>query len=236
VASIGGNFWRARRFSWRGALDVVTTLAMLTAATVMIVSRVLSSAPVRKPIPLPSEPVAFDGAPIEGNQQAPLGLVIFSDFQCPYCAQFAKTTLPDLKKEFVDTGRLLVAFRNLPLAIHPMARAAAEAAECASRQGRFWDAHDYLFADPSRIDQALLNGLPGALHLDHAAFQECVNGKSTSDVTRDVDQATQFGISGTPSFFLGIVEGRGRLRVKKMFSGARPLTDFKEAINGLAPA
>ena len=137
----------------RSVLDIVATLAMIAAAGAIIWTTLGRSAPTaarpgRAPIPVPTEPVPLEGAPILGNPEAPVAIVEFSDFACPFCGRFSKDILPELKAKYIDTGQVLLAFRHLPLdRIHPRARPAAEAAECASRQGKFWRFHDLLFAD-----------------------------------------------------------------------------------------
>ena len=80
----------------------------------------------------------------------------FSDFECPYCGKFSTEVLPTLQKQYIETGRLLFAFRNLPLKIHPHAEAAAFAASCAGEQQKFWPFHDLLFANPKALEELKL--------------------------------------------------------------------------------
>jgi protein-disulfide isomerase len=97
---------------------------------------------------LPSEYIAMEGAHTKGSASAPAVLLVFSDFQCPFCGRFARETLSAIEREYVARGELLMAFRHLPLPIHPQAIAAAQSAECAGSQGKFWEMHDELFRRP----------------------------------------------------------------------------------------
>ena len=99
------------------------------------------------PPPLPRTPVSLTGSQSRGSQAARIGILEFSDFQCPFCATFATTEMPDIVRDYVDSGKVLLSFHHLPLtALHPRAEAAAVAAECAGAQGKFWEMHDKLFA------------------------------------------------------------------------------------------
>src|SRR5437867_3851348 len=134
---------------------VVTAASILVAAGLL--ARILMSPSVDSNI-LPrsielATPVLLDSRITLGNPNAKLGIVIFSDFQCPYCAEFARVTIPQLEHEYVRVGTLLLAFKHLPLTtIHPQAIAAAEAAECAGLQVLFWPMHDQLVGDQQHFE------------------------------------------------------------------------------------
>lgn len=99
-----------------------------------------------QPTPAPKQDVAIGHLPILGNKDAAVTVIEFSDFQCPFCDQFVKNTYPQLKKEYIDTGKIAFAYRHFPLtSIHPNATPAAIASECANEQGKFWEYHDTLF-------------------------------------------------------------------------------------------
>ena len=121
---------------------------MLVVATVVLVKHFSPSrSPGPPPVALPSDPISLDASTTIGGREARAGMIIFSDFQCPYCASFARKSWPELKKAYVDTGLISVSFRHLPLEeIHSEAFKAAEIAECAARQDVFWETHDRLFA------------------------------------------------------------------------------------------
>ena len=180
----------------------------------------------------PAEPVALDEAFTVGRADAPVTLLEYSDFGCPFCARFARDTLPALEAEFVEAGRLRVAYKHFPiLQLHPNAGAAAEAAECAGQQGRFRAMHDALFAEPGRLDEAALAARAVAVGLDDARFRACLTGGETRDkVARETAEAREIGVTGTPAFLLGVTEPDGRVRVTEVISGARPIEFFREAI------
>lgn len=149
-------------FTWRAMLDVLATIAMIATAGVVIwsvLTRPATSAPVRPSIPPPTAPLSLDNLPMLGSPEASVVMLIFSDFECPYCGTFAADTMPTLKHDYVDTGKVRVAFRHLPLPIHSRAQRAAESAECAQRQGRFWAMHDLQFQVPMRLDERDIHSL-----------------------------------------------------------------------------
>jgi protein-disulfide isomerase len=180
----------------------------------------------------PAEPVALDEAYTVGRADAPATLIEYSDFRCPFCARFARDTLPALETEFVEAGRLRIGYKHLPIpGLHPEAPLAAEAAECAAREGRFRAMHDELFAQPGRLNGEALVTRAVAVGLDEARFRACLTGGETRDkVGRDTAEARNLGITGTPAFLIGVTEPDGRVRVTEVISGARPIEAFRVAI------
>jgi len=222
------------RSRWRSALDVGAVILMIVASAVLIWKalsiRSLPSAPsVGRSIAVPEEPIRIDGAVAKGDSRAPVVLIEFSDFECPFCGQFARETMPVLDAKYVQTGKIRVVFKQLPLNIHPLARRAAETAACAGKQGRFWQVHDILFAQ-QKLSEDTLENARRALLVDDVAFSACT-GLAAEDVSKDLALARQLGISGTPAFLVGQVDGFGRVRVQRTVSGARPLSDFSKAID-----
>jgi protein-disulfide isomerase len=185
-------------------------------------------------LPLPREPVSIVGAPVKGDWAAPVAIVAFQDFQCPYCAAFVRDTLPVLELKYVTTGKLLLAFRNLPLVpIHSAALLAAVGAECAADQSHFWEMHDVLFADPGRVDDAGLRGSARMLGLDSEKFTNCLHGGVPVRIAEDAASAQALGISSTPTFLIGALAPGGNVRVTRIVVGARPVTEFAAAIEPL---
>ena len=123
--------------------------------------------------------------PALGRRDAPVTIVEFSDYQCPFCRQFVTTTLPALKSTYVDAGKLRWVFRDFPLdQIHPNARKASEAARCAGEQGKYWDMHDLLFQNQQALAAEQLPTYADRLGLDRAAFGTCLNsGKYATWIT-----------------------------------------------------
>lgn len=142
--------------SWRSVLDALASILMIAAAVTLIAAGVRlrsngARSAGRAEVPLPDQPISLDGAKVKGNATAPVALIMFSDFQCPFCAGFASETLPELEREYVATGHVVIAFRHFPLDNHPLALKAAQGAECAEQQGRFWDMHDRMFHAPQHL-------------------------------------------------------------------------------------
>jgi protein-disulfide isomerase len=149
----------------------------------------------------PSVDIVSDPARVRGAASAPITIVEFSDFQCPFCSKI-QPVLSGLLKKY--EGRVKLAFRDFPLRqIHPLAQRAAEASRCAAEQGKFWEYHDRLFAIPSRLDSASLNEHARAVSLDVGAFEACVaGGKFVSSIEADLQEGTKIGITGTPAIFV----------------------------------
>jgi len=172
--------------------------------------------------PPPVTRVTLDlaGAPFKGPADAPITLVEFSDFHCPYC-QRVKPTIAELLARYPDKIKLV--FKDLPLdSLHPAARAAAEAAQCANDQGKFWAFHDKIYERAPDASPATLKAIAAEVGLDMPTFEQCVaSGKHEATVQRSVDEAEGFGVTGTPAFF---VNGR-------LIAGALPLEAFTRVID-----
>jgi len=171
--------------------------------------------------PIVVENVSVDDDPSWGPADAPVTIVEFSDFQCPYCARFVTQTLPQIKQTY--EGKVRFVFRDFPLSqIHENAEKAAEAAGCASDQGKFWEYHDKLFSSQSALDVASLKSYASQLGLDTATFDQCLDSsKYAQEVQKDLQDGTSYGVDGTPAFFVN-----GLLVV-----GAQPFASFQEVID-----
>ncbi|OGF53078.1 MAG: hypothetical protein A2Z21_03350 [Candidatus Fraserbacteria bacterium RBG_16_55_9] len=152
--------------------------------------------------------VSPDGDPQLGLADAPIALIEFSDFQCPYCKQFNEQTLPQLLKLYVETGRMRFYYRDFPLPFHANAQLAAEAAECANEQAAYWAMQDRLFrnqAEWAENPQAydLFRLYAEALGLDGTRFAEClVSQRYTDEVNQDYQDGLAYGVNATPTFFI----------------------------------
>ena len=139
-----------------------------------------------------------------GSKEAPLTIVEFTDYQCPFCQRFHTTAFPDLKKNYIDTGKVRFYSRDLPLDFHSNAMRAAEAARCASDQGQFWQLRDVMGANPNKLDMDSLVADAADLKMDVPAFRACVESeKYKNAVQTDVLEAMKIGASGTPTFVVG---------------------------------
>jgi protein-disulfide isomerase len=167
-----------------------------------------------------------------GSADAPITVVEFTDYQCPYCRRFQAETWPALKRYYVDTGKVRFIVRDLPLKFHSAARPAAEAAHCAGEQGQFWPMHEALLSRDMKLDDAALERQAQALGLDGARFRECVAGnKYEAAIARNAAEAAALGVRGTPSFIIGKVS-HGELEGLRV-AGAIPYQDFSAYLNRL---
>jgi protein-disulfide isomerase len=232
--------------SWRSWLDATSTVAITVLAVVLTWTALKSSpgsaSPGSRPAPkvrpaapsLPAQPVSLDGAELRGRKDAPITMIEYADYQCPYCGAFARNTLPALASAYVDKGTLLFAFQNLPLtAIHQFAQSAASAAVCAGRQQKFWEMHDSLFANQKALDQPAILARVGSLGLDRKAFDACLKDTAIADVGGDIVRGEALDVRGTPTFYFGVLLPTGRVKVLNTLSGAAPVTQFETIIDDL---
>jgi protein-disulfide isomerase len=167
----------------------------------------VEDAPALGPTPAAIAPVGPER--ILGAPDAPVTIVEFSDYQCPFCARYATQTWPQLKAEFVDTGRVRYIFKDFPIAqLHPKAAKAHEAARCAGEKGAYWQMHDLLFAGqadwPAEPDpSAALKAYAVELGLDAPGYANCLDsGRYADEVAAEVAEGARLGVSGTPTFFI----------------------------------
>ncbi len=185
--------------------------------------------------PLEDAYISTLGAPSMGAKTAKVTIVEFSDFQCPFCGRYATQTMPQVLNEYVKTGKVRYIFRNFPLdQLHPLAEKAAEAAACAGDQGKYWEAHDRFFKNQQALDAKEMQGHALVLGLDVSKFKLCLDsGKYVTLVKTDVAEGQKYNVRGTPSFFFGTEMKDSKLKAVKFLSGALPLQDFKDVIDGL---
>jgi len=178
--------------------------------------------------------VAIGDIPAKGRKDAPVTMIEFSDYQCPFCKRQAEQTDPGLLKAYVDTGKARFAFRDFPLvAIHPLASKAAEAARCAGDQGKYWEMHDRLFANQKELQPEKLPEHAKAIGLDDAKFRECLNsGRHAAAVKRDIDDGNKLGIRGTPTMIVGMSDG-DKVKNAVIIRGAQAVETFKAELDKL---
>jgi protein-disulfide isomerase len=190
----------------------------------------------------PPPPVAPDSVELsvanafaKGGEGAKLVVVEFSDFQCPFCGRHVKQTLPQIEKEYVATGKVRYVVRNLPLEqLHPDAMRAAEAAECAGDQGKYWPMHDKLFGNQQALSAPDLVRYAQEAGAEPAEFQKCLEAAPhAAKIRQDLADAEAAGVTGTPTFFLGFAEPGGKIKAVRRIQGAQPYPVFKGALDGL---
>lgn len=173
--------------------------------------------------------IGIDDDPQLGKADAVVTIIEFGDYQCPLCRAFWRDTLPRIKKEYVDTGRVRIVFRDFPIQdIHPEATATAMAAECAEDQGKYWEFHDKVFREQDRRGRdvvryrvADVKRWATEIGLEAAAFNECLDSeRHKAEVQKDYKDGADIGMNGTPVFFIN-----GRALV-----GAHPFATFQKII------
>jgi len=172
--------------------------------------------------------VSVDDDVVLGNPKASVTIIEFSDFQCSFCRKFWKETLPSIKRDYIDTGKVRFVYRDFPLPFHSGAKLAAEFTECAEDQGKFWEMHDVIFEEQEKqgtgtisfSQQDLLNWA-GKIGLNTQQLNQCMaSGKYSSEVEKDIEDGKALGVNGTPMFFIN----------GKAFIGAQPYSVFQEAL------
>jgi protein-disulfide isomerase len=167
-----------------------------------------------------------------GRTDAPVSMVEFSDLQCPFCARYALQIFPEIKRAYIDTGKVRYAATDFPLPSHPYAVPAAVAARCAGEQGKFWEYRDAAFAAQGRLGFDPFDELAGKLGLDVAGFMACRSDpKQQAAVLEEAKAAAQSGIVKTPSFMIGRqVDGQFQ---SEIVVGAKPFEEFAAKIDAL---
>jgi protein-disulfide isomerase len=170
-----------------------------------------------------------------GAKSAPVVLIEFSDFQCPFCARFANELLPELEKRYIADGQLAVAFRHLPIETsHPFALAAAQLSECALDIGAFRPFHAAIFRRKGILDLQALRQESAAIGLDPARAGACLNDPGVLQRVRtDVELAKSLGVSVTPTLFAGLRVGGTSVSIRAVIAGAQPLERFTDVIDSL---
>lgn len=173
--------------------------------------------------------VANGNLPYLGNKNAKVVMVDFSDFECPFCKKYFDETYAQIKKDYIDTGKIIYYYRHFPLSFHPAAKPTAIASECANEQGKFWEFHDLVFKEQDKISQKTadeikqaLKGFAASLNLNTSQFNNCLDSEKYKDnVEKDTTEGTTAGVNGTPTFF---VNGMSLV-------GAQPYSAFQTLID-----
>lgn len=194
------------------------------------------------PLPVPQlAKVSADDDPVLGNKDAGVTLIEFSDYECPFCKRHFDEVFISLKKDYIDTGKLKLIFRDYPLSFHdPMATFEANAANCAREQGgdsAYYKFHDAIFAktksNGSGLTKEDVYQFASDLGLNQADLKTCADSlKYGEEVKKDLSDGSSSGVSGTPSFFIGKSDSSGTI-TGEMLVGAQPFSSFKEVIDRL---
>lgn len=165
--------------------------------------------------------VSIDDDPMLGNKNAPVTIIEFSDYECPFCGRFYIQTLPQIKAQYIDTGKVRFIYRDFPLSFHPSAQSAAEAAECVRDKGgdeAYFKYHDKIFENQAQLSLPSLKIWATDLGYN---IESCLDsGKFKAEVQKDFNDGQVAGVQGTPGFFIN----------GKSISGAQPFQVFQQAI------
>lgn len=166
-----------------------------------------------------------DGDYVLGSANAPVTIIEFGDFECPFCAKFHNEARKNIIDSYVKTGKAKVVWRHFPISsIHPEAESASIASECAGEQGKFWEMHDLLFGGTQELGAKAYTAYAGSLKLNMAQFQGCVDQQKYVQKVRDeFNKGTMLGVSGTPTFFINGVQ----------LVGAQPFSAFEQVIDSI---
>ena len=177
--------------------------------------------------------------PFKGSADAEVVLIEFTDYQCPFCSRHNKDTMPELLKNYVETGKVRYVMRDYPLAFHKNAAKAHEAAHCAGDQGKYWEMHDELFANQRALTVDKLPGYAEAVGVaDMVTFQSCLDDDQHAERgQQSLAEGVKAGVSGTPSFLLGVMEADGStVKATKFIRGAQTVKVFEDALEEILSA
>lgn len=170
--------------------------------------------------------ISADDDPFLGNKNAKVTVIEFSDFQCPFCQRAYSDAVTGIKRDYANTGKVKLVYRDFPLSFHQEAQPAAEAAQCANEQGKFWEYHDKLFENQGQLSSTYYKQLASDLKLDTSKFNSCLESrKFKSEVEKDFSDGNRAGVSGTPTFFIGS-DAKGYIKIV----GAQPFDSLKSVI------
>lgn len=176
------------------------------------------------------------GEPALGAASAKVTVMEVSDYHCPFCRRQTQQTFPQLRSEYIDTGKVRYLFVDYPIAqLHPQAHRAHEAAACAGDQGKFWEMHASLFSQAASKTDDELTAQAKHVGLDMAKFASCLSsGRHAGAIKESVSRMQDLGIAGTPMTLIGVTPAPGQpMKVVKYVYGAKPFSEFKAAIDSL---
>lgn len=197
----------------------IIVAAIIIAGALIVSTKIYVDGNIKKE-KAPAGP-SVEGQPILGSLQAKVTIIEFSDFQCPFCARYTLDTFPQIKQEYVDTGKVKIVFKNFPLSFHENAKIAAEAGECTFEQNKFWEYEQKLFENQNALSENDLKKYARDLGLQAEQFNNCLDSeKYVKEVQNDFKEGQEAGVSGTPTFFIN----------GEKLVGAYPFSEFQKII------
>jgi len=205
----------------------------LKAIRLLLEKQAVARSAARKPKAPVYVEVSIANHPFMGDENAPVTLVEFTDYQCPFCRKFHVNTFPQIKKDYIDTGKVKYVAMDLPLGFHANAQSAANAALCARDQGKFWELRHVMIMNASKLGAEDINGYARGLGIEMPSFERCLKSKPHQPVIdADIAAARKVGITGTPTFVIvsgGKVTGDSKVKGLKQV-GAQPYPSFKRLL------
>jgi protein-disulfide isomerase len=225
---------------WRVAFEITSTIVMVALAGAIVWQgrARFYSAPPTAPLnlmpPAPKDAIAIGESNLRGAKLAHVAMIEFADFYCSACATFATDIEPVLLRDYIDNGRVVFVFKNFPLQIHPEARAAARAAWCGAKQGKFWQVHHRFFEVWKQSQKIDLQAVARDVGLDLSLYRACLAGtEADQHVQMERDQGQALHLTGTPTFFFGTITPDGRVQVTDVIIGASSIQGFKGILDRL---
>jgi protein-disulfide isomerase len=189
-------------------------------------------APQQAQAPAPNDKVSYKLAPggfSMGDAKAPLVMVEYTDFQCPFCQQFHNTAFAQIKANYIDTGKVRFVSRDFPLEFHENARRAATAGRCAAEQGKYWEMRHVMIVNASALKEDNLTTYAGNINIDVPKFKSCLDSdKYKAQIDKDIAEGGVAGVQGTPSFVIGRLDNDKLEGVRLV--GAMPYDQFESKI------
>lgn len=220
-------------------LDAISTAAMVVAAVAALLT-VLNRTPIAASVSSQPQTLWEDVSGLQttvpslAGSSRRIAIVEFSDFECPFCANYANTTFASVKKELIDTDTVEYVVRHFPLtAIHANAFRASEASECAASQGLFAEMRSLLFANPQRLSETDLVAHAKSAGAEMTSFKSCLNGSMAGKVRGDQAEGARLGVNSTPTFLIGHLDDNGNIRFARKILGAVSYLTIKDSVDAL---
>ena len=202
-----------------------SSLAALLLALAFPASAQTAAPPVRMKVASPY---------VLGKADAPLTMVEFSDYECSFCQQYHATAFAEIKRAFIDTGKLRYVVRDFPLPFHRNAIHAARATRCAAEQGRYWEMRGALLANTERLDIDAMVGMGSGLKLDENALRACIlSSRNDPAIRKDIIDGQAAGVNSTPTFVVGLSQGDSVEGTR--IEGSQPYAAYEARIKALLP-
>ena len=197
--------------------------------------RVLSATAAPGLAPRLPDSLEIVGELFSGDSKAPVAIVEYADFECPFCGMYARQVYPQIDENYIKTGKVKFFYRDFPIPTHSHALSAARAARCAGEQGKYWEIHDNLFANQTALGLNDIFERAKKFGIDVQKLSECLSSeKYAEDIRKGMAEAQQLGVQATPTFFLGFIGSNGdAVSVEKRIVGAAPYEVFRTDLDAL---